>query len=111
MSQTPRRAPELPRQGALEVIGAAHRQGLQVTPNVGAAACISLRCGPSRRLGGPSTTTPQEGDARETGNDLLEELQPFASEVRVKDVLPVTFPPGRARLATSPGRPDRQPQS
>jgi len=45
----------------------------------------------------------QDRDAADLGDGLLEQLQPFAESFHADAVRqPVTFPPGRARLAMSP---------
>src|SRR5262249_24076619 len=46
---------------------------------------------------------PEHRHAGEPGQYLLEQFQALATEVRRhQELIPVTLPPGRARLATSP---------
>ena len=47
---------------------------------------------------------PEDGTRVTAGNGLLEQFQPLADVVRPSRRHPVMFPPGRARLATSPTR-------
>src|SRR5262245_41762288 len=47
---------------------------------------------------------PEKGYARDGWNNLLENLQPLAPTSGPRMVLPVIFPPGRARLGTRPAR-------
>ncbi len=51
----------------------------------------------------PVTFQAQEGDAGQLGNGVLQQLQPLGVDVwRGLHGNPVTFPPGRARLVTTP---------
>jgi len=52
---------------------------------------------------GPFRALPEDSDAADPRNGLLEQFQTFAEELQaVARAKPVTFPSGRARLVTSP---------
>jgi hypothetical protein len=66
------------------------------------------KCGPGTR------TVKEDRYAGCSGRDLLEHYQPFAGNVRLKCVNPVTLRPGRFRLETIPialGRISRRKQT
>ena len=46
---------------------------------------------------------PKHRHSRHAGRDLLEQLQPFPADARIRTTMkPVVLPPGRARLSTKP---------
>src|SRR6266498_2995918 len=85
-------------EGAVEFIRTAHRDGEQLYPQ---RLCRHSQLCELGRVGG-IIRIPKKGYARKGGNNLFEELQPFASDLRAKDGVPSELPPGLSKLATSP---------
>ena len=81
-----------------EVVGPSHDQGLELDP-YGRGRDLHLLHHQRRSRIGP---IPEDGDSGEPGKDLFEELQALSAQLRVMLLRPVTLPPGRARLDTSP---------
>jgi len=74
--------------------------GMTVTPNVGAAACISSSWRTLEALSGLKRKATRET----VGMTSLRICSRLAPTSGPRIVLPVIFPPGRARLGTSPAR-------
>src|SRR5262249_53036823 len=84
----------------LELDARAHAYGDDVTPNVGAAACISSSWRTLEALSGLKRKATRET----VGITSLRICSRLAPTSGPRMVLPVIFPPGRARLGTSPAR-------
>ena len=78
-------------------VGAATSREWSCSPSSCAAAWLSFHC--AQCLADCGSTAQPPG---ELGNGFLQQLQPFTRLVRGNLVNPVMFPPGRAKLATSP---------
>ena len=55
-----------------------------------------------RSIRASSVASHQHRDGRGRGDELAQDLQPFGSQKPGTKLMPVTLPPGRLRLATSP---------
>src|SRR5262245_14920694 len=87
-------------EGVVEFIGTAHRDGEQLYPQ------RLYRHSQLGELGGVGGIIwiPKKGHTREGGNNLLEELQPFSSDLRPKVGVPgdIASGPGEARYQPGP---------
>ena len=88
--------PDHGRERGSEVVAARHLAELDLHPEGPPGGLVLAQ---AHRRGG----AVQHGHAREPGQGLLEELELLAADLGVSCWLrPVTLPPGRAKLATSP---------
>src|SRR5262249_308288 len=90
--------PDHSREGVVEFVGTAHREGEQLYPQCGCRPshlCKLDRMGRIIRI-------PKEGYARERGRTSLSSCTRFPATSAPRMVFPVILPPGRARLGTSP---------
>src|SRR6266446_5003584 len=86
------------REGTVDLLGVPRLQGLKPHPQdpSGSLRLSQEECAP--RIG----RMPKEGHPRDLGNQLPEQFQLLPDQVGAINEVPVTFPPGRARLGTSP---------
>src|SRR3954469_16480188 len=82
----------------VQFVRIAHAQGLKLHAH---RPCRDL-CLSRNEHGARISLINEEGDTRKVGNGFLQKAQAFSAQVGVLCRQPVTFAPGRPRLATSP---------
>ena len=86
------------RDGALDFAGIAHVDWVTSTPSEGATDWIAANWPVPADDGG----IPNDCHSLHARRDLLEQLQPFCAQCRIRTAKPVALPPGRDRLSTRP---------